>query len=145
MAPAKKGDSVKVEYTGKMEDGTVFDSSREREPLCFTIGARQVIEGFEEAVIGMDVGESKTCGISPEKGYGPRYDDHVLKIDRSQIPPELNPKVGDQLQSRSEEGRPVRAIVIEVDEDTLTLDANHPLAGKNLIFDIEVLEIVASE
>jgi FKBP-type peptidyl-prolyl cis-trans isomerase 2 len=130
MAGAKNGDTVKVHYTGKLEDGTVFDTSVERDPLQFTIGQGQVIPGFEQAVVGMNPGESKTSKIPADKAYGPHRKEMILVVDRNQIPVELKPKVGQQLQSRQAEGRTIRVTVTDVSESSVTLDANHPLAGK---------------
>ncbi len=144
MAPVKKGDSVKVEYTGMLTDGTVFDSSVGRGPLSFTVGASEVISGFEEAVIGMEPGEKQTAEIPADKAYGQRNEELVIAIGYDQLPPGFKPEKGDQLQSRSEDGHPVRATVAEVHEDHLVLDANHPLAGKDLVFEIKLLEIVSA-
>ena len=135
------GDTVRIHYTGKMEDGTVFDSSLEREPLEFTLGEGTIIPGFEEAVMGMQVGQSKTVTISPEKAYGPHLDEMVLVIEREQLPPELNPTVGQRLQMQQQDGRAVIVLVTDVSETTMTVDANHPLAGKDLTFEIELVEI----
>ena len=142
MAEAKNGDTVKVHYTGKLEDGTVFDTSIERDPLQFTIGEGQVIPGFEQAVAGMNPGESKTTKVPEDKAYGPRRKEMVLVVDRNQFPVDLKPKVGQQLQSRQADGRTIRVTVTEVSESSVTLDANHPLAGKDLTFDVQLVEIV---
>ena len=141
MAQAKTGDTVKVHYTGKLEDETLFDTSINREPLQFTIGEGQVIPGFEEAVIGMNPGESKTTKIPAEKAYGPHYKERVLSVDRNQLPTELEPKVGQHLQLCKPDGQTIMAMVTDVSESTMTLDANHPLAGKDLTFDIQLVEI----
>jgi len=138
---ANDGDTVRVHYTGKLEDSTVFDSSLEREPLEFTLGEGTIIPGFEEAVRGMHVGQSKTVTISPEEAYGPHLDEMVLVIEREQLPPELNPAVGQQLQMQQQDGRVVIVLVTDVSEATITVDANHPLAGKDLTFEIELVEI----
>ncbi len=137
---ANDGDTVSVHYTGKLEDSTVFDSSLEREPLEFTLGEGTIIPGFEEAVRGMHVGQSKTVTISPEEAYGPYLDKMVLVIEREQLPPGLNPVVGQQLQQQ-QDGRVVTVLVTDVSEATITVDANHPLAGKDLTFEIELVEI----
>ncbi|RJP68715.1 MAG: peptidylprolyl isomerase [Candidatus Abyssobacteria bacterium SURF_17] len=142
MAKAKAGDTVRVHYTGWLEDGTVFDSSADRDPLEFQLGEGQVIEGFEEAIVGMEVGESKTANILPEKGYGPHYGEMVIEVGREQFPPHIAPQVDQVLQLQRPDGDRIRAIITNVSESTVTLDANHPLAGKNLMFDIELLEIV---
>lgn len=142
MRQAKKGDTVKVHYTGKLENGTVFDTSLNRDPLQFTIGNDEVIPGFEEAVIGMAPGDSKTVKITADKAYGPHLDEMVLVVERTQIPPNLKPEVGQQLQLKQADGKVILVVVTDVSESTVTLDANHPLAGKDLIFDIQLVEIL---
>lgn len=142
MGKAKNGDKVKVHYTGKFEDGKVFDSSIEREPLEFTIGKGQVIQGFEEAVEGMNPGESKSAEISAEKAYGPHRKEMVTAVKRNRFPADIDPKVGQRLQLRQADGKTIRVTVTNVSESEVTLDANHPLAGKNLTFDIKLVEIV---
>ncbi|HID96064.1 MAG TPA: peptidylprolyl isomerase [Candidatus Latescibacteria bacterium] len=142
MAQAKNGDTVKVHYTGKLEDGTVFDTSINRDPLQFTIGGGQLIPGFEQAVVGMNPGESKTAKVPADKAYGPHLEEMVLVVDRNQFPVDLKPEVGQQLQSRQPDGRTFVVTVTDVSESSVTLDANHPLAGKDLIFDIQLIEIV---
>jgi peptidylprolyl isomerase len=141
MKLANKGDSVKVHYTGKLDDGTVFDSSRDRDPLEFSIGERQVIKGFEEAVIGMAEGQSRTVEIPAEESYGARRDDLVVTINRSQVPPDIELKEGLHLQMKQPSGTVFNVMVAEITDDTVTLDANHPLAGKDLTFEIELLEV----
>jgi len=141
MAQASAGDMVKVHYTGKLDDGTIFDSSREREPLEFTVGEGQVIPGFEEAVSGMGVGEETTVEISPDNAYGPRQEDAVMQFPLEALPDEIEPEVGMQLQLQSQNGQAFPARVVEVGEDTITLDANHPLAGQTLTFEIELVDV----
>jgi FKBP-type peptidyl-prolyl cis-trans isomerase 2 len=141
MTQAKEGNTVKVHYTGKLDDGTVFDSSRDSDPLEYTIGAGQIIPGFEQAVIGMDIGDSKSVRIVPEDAYGPHRDEMVMAIKRDQLPPELEPQVGLQLQSRQRDGQIVVFTITEVNETSITVDANHPLAGKSLTFEIELLDV----
>lgn len=141
MGQAKKGDTVTVHYTGKLEDGTIFDSSADRDPIEFEIGANQVIRGFESAVIGMNPGEKKTTTIPADDAYGPRRDEMIVQVDRSELPDDLDPDVGDQLQLRQPDGQNVRVRVSNVSESKLTLDANHPLAGKELTFDIELVDV----
>jgi len=141
MRQAKNGDSVKVHYTGKLDDGTVFDSSIDREPLEFTIGESQVIAGFEEAVVGMNLNESKTATIPAEQAYGPHHPEMVVSVDRERFPEHLKPEVGQQLQMRQEQGQVIVVMVTDVSESHVSLDANHPLAGKDLTFDIELVEI----
>jgi FKBP-type peptidyl-prolyl cis-trans isomerase 2 len=142
MAQAKKGDTVQVHYTGKLEDGTVFDTSRERHPLQFTLGNGQVIAGFENAIAGMNVGESKTAVIPVEQGYGPRRDDMIVTVKRDQLPPDLPAKVGQRLELTQTDDRVMLVTVTAATDATLTLDANHPLAGKVLTFDLELVGIV---
>lgn len=141
MAQAQRGDTVKVHYTGRLQDGTVFDSSESREPLEFTIGGGQMISGFDAGVLGMNLGQSKTITIPAEDAYGPRYVEAEMTVDRSEFPEDMAPEVGDQLQLRQPNGQVVIVVVSEVTEETVTLDANHPLAGKDLTFDIELVEI----
>jgi peptidylprolyl isomerase len=140
MTQAKKGDKVKVQYTGKLEDGTVFSSSPHEEPLQFTIGEGQILPGFEQAVIGMNPGESKIVQIAPENAYGPRLEELVVVIAREQLPNEMNPALGERLQIRQTDGQTIAVTVADVSPSTVTLDANHPLAGKDLTFDIRLLE-----
>lgn len=141
MSEAQSGDQVTVAYTGKLDDGTVFDTSEDREPISFVIGEEQVIPGFEDAVVGMEEGESKTATISPEDGYGHPTDERVFSVGRDELPDELDPEVGDRLEVRSQQGQTFPAVVAEADEATVTLDANHPLAGEELTFEIELLSI----
>jgi FKBP-type peptidyl-prolyl cis-trans isomerase 2 len=141
MAEAKTGDTVKVQYTGKLEDGTVFDSSAEREPLEFTIGQGRTIPEFEKAVIGMKPGESKSFQISSENAYGPYRQEMVMVVNKSKLPEGLIPKVDQRLQVQPAQGDPFVVKVIEVTEENVTLDGNHPLAGKDLTFDIELTQI----
>ncbi|WP_013324609.1 FKBP-type peptidyl-prolyl cis-trans isomerase [Gloeothece verrucosa] len=141
MAQAKQGDQVKVHYTGKLDNGEIFDSSVERTPLEFSIGKQEVIPGFEEAVIGMSPGDSKTVKIPSEEAYGPYYEELVMVIEREQIPPDLELEVGQQLQIQQETGQTIPVIVRELSEDDVTLDANHPLAGEDLTFEIELVAI----
>jgi peptidylprolyl isomerase len=138
---AKDGNTVKVHYTGKLEDGTIFDTSVEREPLEFTLGEGSLIPGFEAAVRGMRVGQSKVVTIPADNAYGQYRDELVMKIDQAQLPKDLEPEVGQQLQMQQLDGRTAVVIVTEVSENTITVDANHPLAGKDLIFEIEIVEI----
>ena len=142
MGNAKQGDTVKVHYTGKLENGTVFDTSRSRRPLQFTLGNGQVIAGFEQAVVGMNTGESKTTTVPVDQAYGPRRQDMIITMERSQLPTDLNPNVGQRLELTQMDNRSVLVTVTGISDTTLTLDANHPLAGKKLIFDIELVEIV---
>jgi len=143
MTTAKQGDTVHIHYSGSLEDGTVFDSSTGRDPLSFTIGSGQVIPGFEEAVIGMATDEKKTVAIPVDKAYGPRNEELVMTVPKDQVPPDLNPEVGQKLQMQGPDNTPVVVEVTEVAEEHIKLDANPPLAGKDLIFDIELVEIAA--
>lgn len=140
MPQVKHGDTVFVHYTGTLEDGTVFSNSEENDPLEFVIGDGTVLEGFEEALIGMSPGETKTVTFGFEKGYGPRYDDLVREIPRSDLPADLDPHEGDYMDITQEDHEFV-AVVLETTEDSITLDANHPLAGQTLNFDIKLESI----
>lgn len=140
MAAIKKGDNVKVHYTGKLADGTVFDSSKGGEPLAFAIGSGQVIQGFEEGVLGMKVGESRTVHVPVEKAYGERKDELVIQAPIEQVPPDLNPELGMRLEMGGVNGEILRVVVAEITETHITLDANPPLAGKDLTFEIELIE-----
>jgi peptidylprolyl isomerase len=141
MTQAKNGDTVKIHYTGKLQDGTVFDSSCNREPLQFDIGSGQVIPGFEEAVTGMKVGEKKTAQIPCDKAYGQRDPGMIMVVDRRHVPTDINPEVGQRLEVGSPGGQLLAVTVIEITEENITLDANPPLAGEDLTFDIELVEI----
>lgn len=141
MTQAKSGNLVAIHYTGKLENGTVFDSSRDRQPLEFALGSGQVIPGFEAAVMGMSLGESKTEVIRSDQAYGPYRDDMVMVVDRQQIPTEIPLDVGIQLQLQGPDGQAVPVLVTDLSESDVTLDANHPLAGETLIFDIELVAI----
>jgi peptidylprolyl isomerase len=137
----KDGKTVKVHYTGTLGDGTVFDTSVEREPLEFTLGEGKVIPGFEEAVKGMKVGQSKTVTIPVDDAYGPPRDDLILVIEQTQLPENLNPEVGQRLQMQQADGRQSIVTVTDVSEKTITLDANHPLAGEDLTFELKLVEV----
>jgi peptidylprolyl isomerase len=141
-AVAKDGDTVKVHYTGTLEDGTVFDTSDQSEPLEFTIGEGMIIPGFEEAVTGMQVGDFKTVDVPAEQAYGPRDDNLVEEVDRDELPEDLEPEVGQQLQSMQEDGSIAMVTVIDVTDTAITIDLNHPLAGEDLTFEIELVEIM---
>jgi len=141
MSEAKKGDKVKVHYTGKLTDGSVFDSSENREPLEFELGAGMMIAGFDKAVTGMKVGETKTANLSAEEAYGQKNDEMVVEVPKSQLPEDLKPEVGQQLGMQQPNGQNVPVVVTKVEAETIEIDANHPLAGKDLVFDIELVEI----
>ena len=137
--PAKNGDRVRVHYTGRLEGGQVFDTSREGEPLEFTVGADNIIQGFSEAVRGMRVGESKTVEIAPDKAYGPRRDDLITSIPRGQTQFPVEPQVGMRFGLPLQDGGQLEVVVTEVTDTHVTIDGNHPLAGQKLIFDIELV------
>lgn len=141
MSQATKGNKVKVHYTGALTDNTVFDSSREREPIEFTVGAGQMIEGFDVAVEGMTVGETKKVTVPCEKAYGPKNDEAMLTVPKTQLPEGLTPKEGMQLEATQQDGRKQMLVIAEVKDEDVVLDANHPLAGKDLVFDIELVEV----
>ena len=139
---AKNGNIVQVDYTGKLADGTVFDSSVGSEPLEFKLGAGQVIPGFEKAVLGMKVGEKKTVTIPANEAYGPHRDEQVVELSREELPSDLTPQVGQQLVVTQQDGRQIIVVITNVsDNNTVTIDANHPLAGKDLTFEIELVKI----
>jgi FKBP-type peptidyl-prolyl cis-trans isomerase 2 len=141
MGQAKNGDTVKVHYTGKLDDGTVFDSSVDREPLEFKIGEGRLIPGFEQAVIGMSSGESKSTTIPHKEAYGRRQEQMVQTIDRNLVPADLELKVGQLLRMTRPDGQAAMAKVKDFSDSNVTLDLNHPLAGKDLTFDIDLVEI----
>lgn len=143
MNSAQNGNVVRVHYTGRLDDGSVFDSSHGREPLEFTLGGGQVISGFERAVSGMEVGETRSTNVPADEAYGPRREDLVLEIDREQIPEGVEVSVGTQLQLQQENGQAVPVTVADVGNESVTLDANHPLAGRDLSFELELVEIEA--
>jgi len=142
MTQAKAGDAVKVHYTGKLEDGDIFSTSTQGDPLQFIVGQGETIPGFDQAVEGMQIGDSKRIEVSSEQAYGPYLDDLVIQVDRKELPPELDPKVGDRLQIQQEDGKAIPVNVIDLTDEAVTLDANHPLAGKDLTFEIELMEIL---
>lgn len=141
MTTATSGTTVKVHYTGTLEDGSEFDSSADRAPLQVTLGTGSVIPGFEEALIGMQVGERKTVTIPPERAYGPHQPEGVSEYPRDALPDGLEVFVGQRLQATAPNGQNVALHVVDVKEDSVTLDANHPLAGKELTFSLELVEI----
>jgi peptidylprolyl isomerase len=143
MTQAKQGDTVHVHYKGSLEDGTLFDSSEGNDPISFTIGTGEVITGFEEAIVGMSEGDSKTERIVPERAYGERRDELVFSVGRDQMP-EGDVEVGDMLSVGFPDGRTAQVQIAELDEESVTLDANHPLAGKTLVFELELVSIDAA-
>ena len=142
MAAAKSGDTVKVHYTGKLEDGTVFDTSKERDPLEFTLGKQQVIPGFEEGIVGMNPGETKTVSMGADKAYGPKREDLIAEVPRDKLPSDMKPEVGQRLQVQQQDGQKIPIVITAVNETAITIDANHPLAGEDLTFEIQLLEII---
>jgi len=141
MSKAEKGSTVKVHYTGKLKDDTVFDNSLEREPLEFTVGAGQMIQGFDNAVEGMSIGEKKKVEIPMNEAYGPKSDEAMITVNKTQLPEGMEPAEGMQLEATQEDGRKQLLVVAEVKEEEVVLDANHPLAGKDLVFDIELVAV----
>ena len=141
MSEVKKGDKIKVHYTGKLQDGSVFDSSIDREPLEFEVGAGMMIAGFDAAVNGMKIGDKKVAEIPANEAYGEVNKEMIVEVKRTQLPPDLEPQVGQQLGMQQPNGQSVPVVVAEVKEESIVIDANHPLAGKDLIFEIELMEI----
>ena len=144
MAEAKLGDRVKVHYRGSLKDGTEFDSSFDGDPLEFTLGDGMVIPGFENAILGMTEGETKTVSIPPDEGYGPYSDELIAEVQRSILPADLEPEVGMELEAKAEDGTVTVVTITEVTDDTVTLDANHELAGEELVFEIKLMETIGS-
>ena len=141
MAKAKKDDTVKVHYTGKLTDGNTFDTSEGRDPLSFTLGKDQVIPGFENGIIGMEVGNKKTIVIPVTEAYGEYRKELLLKVDLKQLPEGVEPKVGDQLEMTNENGDIVPVLVADLTDTDIVLDANHPLSGQELTFELELVSI----
>ncbi|MFN5376287.1 MAG: peptidylprolyl isomerase [Chitinophagaceae bacterium] len=138
----KKGDVIRVHYTGTLNDGSQFDSSVGRSPLEFTVGAGQMIAGFDAGVVGMSVGEKKTIQIDPDNGYGQKDPNAIIEFPASNVPEGMQVEVGMKLNLQNQYGQPVPVEVIEVKEEVIIMDANHFLAGKDLIFEVELVEIV---
>lgn len=141
MSIIKDGDTVKVHYTGKLQNGEVFDSSVEREPLEFTLGQGQLIPGFEKAIIGLKVGDSTTTNIPSAEAYGDHNPEMEVQVEKAQLPEGMEPQIGMQLQLNQPNGQAIPVQITKVEGEQVTIDANHPLAGKDLTFDIEVVEI----
>lgn len=141
MSIVKENNTVKVNYTGKLADGQVFDTSEGREPLEFTLGQGQLIPGFEKGVIDMKLNEKKTITIAKEEAYGEVNEALIQEVKKTELPQDMEPKVGMGLVSKAPDGREMNLMVVEVKEESIVIDGNHPLAGKDLIFDLEVLEI----
>ena len=142
MRKVQLDDVIRVHYTGKLEDGTEFDSSEGRDPIEFKVGQGNLIPGFEKGVMGMEQGETKTISIPPEDAYGERQEELIAEIDKNQFPPDIAPDVGMPLQVQRPDGQVMPVVVVDISEDTVTLDANPPLAGKTLIFDLKIVEFV---
>ena len=141
MSQAKSGNTVKIHYTGTLDDGTEFDSSAGREPLEFAIGSGQVIPGFDSAVDGMTVGDSKTVTIPAGEAYGERHDQLVQEVPKTALPDDMKAEVGTQLQSQGPDGQVMNLLVTAVEVESITVDGNHPLAGQALTFAIELVEV----
>jgi len=138
----KNGDSVKVHYIGTLNDGNEFDNSYKRgSTLDFKVGGGQMIKGFDDALVEMEVGQKKTVNLKPEEAYGQRKEEAIMVVNKSNFPPDFSPKEGEMVQGRTENGQPVNALIIEVQEDDIILDMNHPLAGEELNFEIELVQI----
>lgn len=142
MTKAKQGDTVRINYTGKLTDGTQFDSSAGGEPLQFTLGAGQVIPGLEAHIEGMETGTKSSVTIPPEAAYGPRREEAIQSVDRANLPPTLEVRIGAQLQAKTSSGAVMPITVVDMDEKSIKVDTNHPLAGRDLVFDVELLEVV---
>jgi peptidylprolyl isomerase len=141
MSSAKKGDFVHVHYTGKLNDGKVFDTSKERDPLTFQLGKGQVIPGFDRAIEGMAVGETKTEVIPSDQAYGPRLEQLTFTVPRENLPDGYDPQVGEVMRMETRDGRQMDVVVTHSDEGFVKMDANHPLAGQDLTFDIELVKV----
>jgi FKBP-type peptidyl-prolyl cis-trans isomerase 2 len=144
MTQAQKGDKVQVHYTGKLEDEQVFDTSENQAPLEFVLGEGRLIPGFEQAVIGMTPNESKSVKITADEAYGPRREELLVAVPRSEFPDNIDPQKGQQFEIRMDSGQTRRAQVADVTENHVTLDTNHPLAGQDLIFDIRLVNILSA-
>ena len=142
MAQAKEGDKVKVNYTGSLEDGTVFGTSSEEDPLEFTIGQEKVLPSFENAVIRMNEGDTKTVSIPPEDAFGQPKEDLIFDVERTKLPPDIDLKLGGVLRVGSDTGKSFDVAITNIDDETVTLDGNHPLAGKALNLEIQLVEIL---
>ena len=141
MNQAKTGDKVKVHYTGKLENGKVFGTSKEGQPLEFEIGTESVLPALERGIIGMGAGDAKAIEVQPEEAFGLRHEELVVEVKKTEFPENMTPSVGEQLQIKQDDGNLIDVMITDIGEDSVTLDANHPLAGNRLFFDIELLEI----
>ncbi|HPH98815.1 MAG TPA: peptidylprolyl isomerase [Chitinophagaceae bacterium] len=142
MQQVKAGNIVKVHYSGRLTDGSLFDSSEGKKPLEFQVGAGKVIVGFDNGVINMVIGEKKTIHIPVEEAYGPKNPQLIITVEKEKFPQDITPEVGMELSMTSKDGHPIPVVIKEVKEDSIVLDANHPLSGEALIFDVELVEIV---
>ena len=145
MQQVKKGDTVKVHYHGKLTDGSTFDSSEGREPLEFEVGGGMVIPGFDSGVTGMAVGEKKTITIPADEAYGQKHEEMIMEFPKERFPADMNPEVGMQLNMSNGSGQNFPVVIIEIKDEVVILDANHPLAGEDLTFDLELVEIKGSK
>ena len=141
MSQAKNGDTVKVHFTGRLENGEVFVKSEEDQPVDLTLGTGELIPGVERTIVGMEVGEKKTIAVPPEQAYGPKQEDLMVEIDKSNLPEHVTPAIGKGLRIRQSDGDDINVIISGMTENTVTLDGNHPLAGGTLFFDLELVEI----
>jgi len=141
MSQAKSGDKVKIHYTGKLENGNIFDSTREGPPLELVIGSRTVFPELEDNIIGMTAGESRNITLQPEQAFGPKRVELIVQIDSGILPAEITPEIGMQLQNKQPDGKLINVIITDIKDNAITLDANHPLAGQAVILDIELVEI----
>lgn len=145
MQQVKKGDTVKVHYHGKLTDGTTFDSSEGREPLEFEVGGGMVIPGFDTGVSGMAIGEKKTITIPADEAYGPKQEEMIMEFPKDRFPEDMVPEAGMQLNMSNEQGQNFPVVIVEIRDEVVILDANHPLAGEDLTFDLELVEIIGSK
>lgn len=145
MAQVKKGDKIRIHYHGKLTDGTTFDSSEGREPLEFEVGGGMVIPGFDNGVMGMSVGDKKTIHIPADEAYGPKQEEMIMEFPRDRFPADMTPEVGMQLNMSNGQGQNFPVVIVDVKDEVVVLDANHPLAGEDLIFDLELVEIVGGK
>ena len=141
MTQAKPGDTLHLHYTGTLDDGSVFDSSEGRDPLSFELGSGQIIPGLEAGVEGMEVGEKRTVHVTPEEAYGVHHPERVQAVDRANVPDHIPTDPGTQLQVQTQDGQSMNVVIADATETELFLDANHPLAGKALTFDVELVKI----
>lgn len=142
MSEAKAGDTVRIHYTGTLTDGSEFDSSAGRDPLEFEVGGGQIIPGLDREIVGMKVGDRKTVNVPCDEAYGQHNPEALQEVPREGLPPDIEITVGNRLQAVTQDGRQITVVIAAVNDDTVTMDANHPLAGQDLIFDVEMVEIL---